>query len=470
MFSDKSFDSVGFKSQSSTEKSEKSSNIQTDIVVYEESSSQSEEKKSVETQTQTESKKTPEFNYERLAAFLKRVTPGILEALDETYGTNAFEDYNPETTSESFSAVNCLTKLNTWENPDFKTKISGLTWSPGGGSLALGYSVTFHENWCNHLSKIKIYNFTRDNKFPAAPNKVLEVNSCITSILYHPQEPSILAAGLFNGDVLVWNLRDDTSVTPVQVFSHGDFVSHLYWHTKIVTDGSVLVSSSAEGYILLHKLLANFTTVILFKRFKVAKEHNPSESARPRSSGGTRERAIEAGLTITSFDFSSKDPSIFIVGTLCGGVYKCSVEQAVSVEGDESILDPVIDEYNRHEGSVTSIKCSPTKNFFVTSGTDKEIRIYDFDQTVSQKIINLESTIIGLSWCIGNKDIFAAYGATSIVGFFNVNTGSALPNVILQSDTRENTTSLCFNSKRDMVAMGDTRACLEIWKIPRYYS
>lgn len=68
-------------------------------------------------------------------------------------------------------------------------------------------------------------------------------------------------------------------------------------------------------------------------RFKVAKEHNPSESARPRSSGGTRERAIEAGLTITSFDFSSKDPSIFIVGTLCGGVYKCSVDQAVSVEG-----------------------------------------------------------------------------------------------------------------------------------------
>ena len=48
--------------------------------------------------------------------------------------------------------------------------------------------------------------------------------------------------------------------------------------------------------------------------------------------------------------------------------------------GDESILDPVISEYNRHEGSVTSVKCSPTRNLFVTSGTDKEIRIYDFDQ------------------------------------------------------------------------------------------
>ena len=78
----------------------------------------------MQTQTLTDPKKTPEFNYERLAAFLKRVTPGILEALDETYGSNAFEDYNPETTSESFSAVHCLAKLNTLDNPDFKANIS----------------------------------------------------------------------------------------------------------------------------------------------------------------------------------------------------------------------------------------------------------------------------------------------------------------------------------------------------------
>ena len=74
-----------------------------------------------------------------------------------------------------------------------------MTWSTGGGSLGLSYSVTLHENWCDHLSKIKLYYFTRDNKFPSAPNKVLETNSCVTSLLYHPHEPSILAAGLFNG-------------------------------------------------------------------------------------------------------------------------------------------------------------------------------------------------------------------------------------------------------------------------------
>ena len=71
---------------------------------------------------------------------------------------------------------------------------------------------------------------------------------------------------LSSGDVLVWNLRDDMAVTPVQVFSHGDSVSQLQWQTKIVNDASVLVSVSADGYILIHKLLANFTTVNLYKR------------------------------------------------------------------------------------------------------------------------------------------------------------------------------------------------------------
>ena len=46
-------------------------------------------------------------------------------------------------------------------------------------------------------------------------------------------------------------------------------------------------------------------------------------------------------------------------------------------------MDPVIDEYERHEGSITCIKCSPIRNFFVTAGTDKEIRIYDFEEVTT---------------------------------------------------------------------------------------
>lgn len=49
---------------------------------------------------------------------------------------------------------------------------------------------------------------------------------------------------------------------------------------------------------------------------------------------------------------------------------------------DETLMDPVVDEYERHEGSITCIKCSPIRNLFVTAGTDKEIRIYHFEEVI----------------------------------------------------------------------------------------
>lgn len=74
-----------------------------------------------------------------------------------------------------------------------------MTWSTGGGTLAVGHSAIRHEAWCNDLTKIDFFNLSKDNLLTPHPSKSLEVSSCITSLLYHPEEPSIISAGLFNG-------------------------------------------------------------------------------------------------------------------------------------------------------------------------------------------------------------------------------------------------------------------------------
>lgn len=47
---------------------------------------------------------------------------------------------------------------------------------------------------------------------------------------------------------------------------------------------------------------------------------------------------------------------------------------------DATLIDPVIDEYERHGGSITCVKCAPLRDLFVSSATDKEIRIYSLDE------------------------------------------------------------------------------------------
>ncbi|XP_011337802.1 WD repeat-containing protein 34 isoform X2 [Ooceraea biroi] len=458
MFSTKSLDVVSFNSELSTTKSETSANVQTTEIVYTAGDTQTTETRSIGIQTGNEQKENVQVDYDKLAEFLNRVTPGVLEVLDEAYGTSAFDEYDPDVTEVSTANIKLLKKINTLKESDAQIKISDLSWSTVGGTLAVGHSYTYHKAWCDHISAIQLYSLTADDLMDA-PVKTLETNGCVTALCYHPVEPSILVAGLSNWDVLVWNLRNDDSVTPVHVCTHSDCVSQVYWRPRSVNDVTLLVSSSRDGYILTHKLSANFTTVQLHKRLKIVKERNPVENARPRSAGGTRERAAEAGLCITSFDFSPKHSSIFIVGTLCGGIYKCSLDSVTPIEGDATLIDPVIDEYERRDGSITCIKCSPLRNLFVCSATDKE--------HVSQQVISVDNTVVGLTWLTGNQDIFAAYGADVFVRFFNVMDGKPVTCAKFEVTSKESISSLRINSKRDMVAVGDVRANVEIWKFPR---
>ncbi|XP_018338558.1 PREDICTED: WD repeat-containing protein 34-like [Trachymyrmex septentrionalis] len=467
MFSTKSFDVVSFNSELSTARLETSANVQTTEIVYAADETQTTETRSIGIQTANGQKTDVQVDYDKLAKFMKKVTPGILEALDEAYATNAFDDYNPNVTEASSANIELLKKISTPKEPDTQIKISDLSWSTVGGTLAVGLSHTYHEAWCDHLSTVQLYNLTTENNVIDVPTRTLETNGCITTLCYHPTEPSILAAGLSNWDVLIWNLRNDDSVVPMHVCTHGDCVSQVCWRPRSVNDVTLLLSSSRDGYILIHKVTANFTTVQLHKRFKIVKERNPVENARPRSAGGS-ERAAEAGLCIASFDFSPKHPSIFIVGTLCGGIYKCSLDSITPIEGDATLIDPVIDEYERHGGSITCIKCSPLRNLFVSSATDKEIRIYNLDEHVSHQTISVDNTIVGLTWMIGNQDIFAVYGAGACVKFYNVTDGKPVTYAKVEVTGKESISSLCINSKRDMLAIGDVRANVEIWKFPRH--
>lgn len=53
-----------------------------------------------------------------MAQFLNRVTPSILEALDESYGTTAFEDYDPNTNENVLTTTQLMQKINTISDLD----------------------------------------------------------------------------------------------------------------------------------------------------------------------------------------------------------------------------------------------------------------------------------------------------------------------------------------------------------------
>lgn len=69
-----------------------------------------------------EQKTDAQVDYDRLAEFLKKVTPGILDALDESYATRAFDDYNPNATEATSTTVELLKKISTSKETDTQVR------------------------------------------------------------------------------------------------------------------------------------------------------------------------------------------------------------------------------------------------------------------------------------------------------------------------------------------------------------
>lgn len=67
---------------------------------------------------------------------------------------------------------------------------------------------------------------------------------------------------------------------------------------------------------------------------------------------------------------------------------------------------------------------------------------------MNQQTISIDNTIVGLTWMIGNQNIFAAYGVTASVKFYNVTDGKPVTCSKLQVTGSESITSLRVNSKR----------------------
>lgn len=70
-----------------------------------------------------EQKTDAQVDYDKLAEFMKKVTPGILEALDEAYATRAFDDYSPNVTETSSATVKLLKKISIPKEADTQVRL-----------------------------------------------------------------------------------------------------------------------------------------------------------------------------------------------------------------------------------------------------------------------------------------------------------------------------------------------------------
>lgn len=144
-----------------------------------------------------------------LFAFFSRVTEPICQYLQQNmdpFGEEVFQDIG-----DGDSAVEQIESVKEYVLKSEKVPEgfvgSCVTWNKAGSQIAVGYSYPMHESWCSHKSPLCSWNIRRTQTFQEhIPTAELFLSSCICCMEFHPMDSTILAVGLYTGEVVLVDL------------------------------------------------------------------------------------------------------------------------------------------------------------------------------------------------------------------------------------------------------------------------
>jgi WD40 repeat protein len=161
-----------------------------------------------------------------LAAFLRNVAPLFGHALEQNETVNVVrDDYKllaDEDTALSTQAENVMREITSFADLTYckDRYVSSINWQPGNRGIlgvaiaeSAGFAAAVENSGKVHSSYLLIWNFAD----PIQPQLVLESPYDVICFRFNPTRPSLIAGGLINGQVVLW----DISVAQENIRKHG---------------------------------------------------------------------------------------------------------------------------------------------------------------------------------------------------------------------------------------------------------
>ncbi|NXD75065.1 WDR34 protein, partial [Halcyon senegalensis] len=431
-----------------------------------------------------------QVDYPSLLTFLQRVEDAVIKELNKNWKSRAFDGFEVNWTDQN-ETVLCLHTLSYPEAQDQKLQVTSVSWNATGSVVACSYGRLDGGDWSTEKSYVCTWNLDRRGLNPQRPDLVVDVPSSVMCLAFHPSQPSLIAGGLFSGELVVWDTsrREDpvTWRTGMTDDTHTDPVYQVKWlpdakhrnHAQLLsvsTDGKILVWREERGGLL-----------ALAEGFALVAQQIPRSAQLKKFAKG------EAAVGVTSLSFSHFDPHVFVVGVEGGYSLKCSMAAgplALQQTGSSVPLRaPAELAFSPHRGPLYSVSCSPFhRNLFLSCGTDGQVHLHSMLQT--QPLVSLQVSkkyLFCVRWSPVRPLVFAAasgegkYSSAAkykvrsqkrscFVGdvhLFDLGRSSQKPAISLKQAPGECPVyCLEFNIKHtQLLAAGDAAGTVKVWQL-----
>jgi dynein intermediate chain 1 len=351
------------------------------------------------------------------------------------------------------------TLLPLWRFSSEKAKrkqVTSIKWNPRYNDLcAVGFGSYEFLKAGQATGVICCYSL-KNTRFP---EYVFNTDAGVCTLDWHPSHPAVLAVGLYDGTVLVYDVRARTKKpiyqSTVRTNKHTDPVWEVRWNNDESSGTLNFFSISSDGRVSNWKLMKN----------KLESEEVMELKLMSGTVGGSEDDETSlAGLAGgLCFDFHPVSEHLFLVGTEEGRIHKCS----------KAFSGQYLETYEGHTMAVYCVRWNPFHpRIFLSCSADWTVKMWDHTNRSPVMSFDLAQAIQDVAWAPYSSTTFAAITsegpsspASGVVHIYDLSINRNERICEQKVVKRATLTHVAFNSTEPIIIVGDNRGGVNTLKL-----
>lgn len=325
--------------------------------------------------------------------------------------------------------------------------VTAIAWNPDYLDLfAVGYgSFDFIKQMSGLICCYSLKN-------PSHPEYTFTTDSGVMCLDFHPQHSSLLAVGLYDGTVMVYDVRNKVNrpirQCTVKNGKHTDPVWQVSWQEEDLSKALNFFSVSSDGRVTLWTMSKSelvYQDVMELKLVSSAVDRDPDDDTTLGSLAGG-----------CCFDFNKTSDHLFVVGTEEGNIHKCS----------KAYNSQYLETYFGHHMSVYTVVWNHHHpKVFLSASADWTVKLWDHTMSKPVMSFDLNNAVGDVAWSPSSVTTFAAVTSDGKVHVYDLHENKHEPMCEQKIVRKAKLTKISFNPKHPIILVGDDRGCVTSLKL-----
>ena len=354
------------------------------------------------------------------------------------------------------------TLLPLWKFYNEKAKrrhVTAICWNPEYTDLfAVGYgSFDFVKQMSGLICCYSLKN-------PSHPEYAFTTESGVMCLDFHPQHSSLLAVGLYDGSVLVYDVRNKMNrpirQCDVKTGKHTDPVWQVRWQPQDLSEKDLKFTSvSSDGRVTRWTMSKSELVYQDVMELKLVADPTGGPEATEEADAGEGpddDAALSSLAGGGCIDFNKEQDHLFVVGTEEGRVHKCST----------AYNSQYLQTYAGHHMAVYTVKWNEHHpRVFISASADWTVKLWDHGVARPAMSFDLNSAVGDVAWSPTSDATFAAVTSDGKVHVYDLHENKHEPMCEQKIVRKAKLTKIAFNPTHPVILVGDDRGCVTSLKL-----